>query len=198
MKKKIPVSKPEFLKSKESQVKQLEPPSITRNCNISVEERNELIQLAERYLGYDSLHVWNVNINGIILQLRTNDDHLDDFWRENWYPAPLDYSLRPHGIIYAITGITDTLPGLYYHSDSKTGFVLNTSFYGEVRSLAFGIALDISEEQNAVHFIRGALIDVNGEGVVITGTTDSGRSTHGFLLLQMERARIPFKRMDFC
>ncbi|MCX7918630.1 MAG: phosphoenolpyruvate carboxykinase [bacterium] len=167
-----------------------EPKPISRNLNISLQERNELIKLAERYLGYDSLYIWNANLNGIILQLRTNDAHLDDFWRENWYPALLDHSLRPHGTLYAISGITDMAPGLFYHSGSKTGFILSSNFYGEVRSLALGIALDISEEHNAVHFIRGALVDVNGEGVVITGLTDSGRSTHSFLLLQMDRARI--------
>ncbi|MDI6783081.1 MAG: hypothetical protein QME64_03175, partial [bacterium] len=190
MKKKKMSPKPKIRKSEKEPAKIIEPPAVTRNTNITIEERNELIKLAERYFGYDSLNIWNVNINGVILQLRTNDAHLDDFWRENWYPAPLDHSLRPHGTIYAITGITDMPPRVYYHSDSKTGFVLNSNFYGEVRSLALGIALDISEEQNAVHFIRGALVDVNGEGVVITGTTDSGRSTHSFLLLQMDRARI--------
>jgi len=47
----------------------------------------------------------DANINGIIIQLRTNDPHLYDFWVENWYPAQLESDLEPHGIIYAVTGV---------------------------------------------------------------------------------------------
>ncbi|MBT9169035.1 MAG: hypothetical protein DDT19_02387 [Syntrophomonadaceae bacterium] len=54
---------------------------IGRNYNISLQERNELVKLVEGYLGYHSLFVWNANINGIIIQLRTNDCHLDDLAR---------------------------------------------------------------------------------------------------------------------
>lgn len=54
---------------------------IGKNYNISLQERNELVKLAERYLGYHSPFVWNANINRIIIQLRTNDCHLDDLAR---------------------------------------------------------------------------------------------------------------------
>ena len=49
---------------------------------INLRKMKELTNLAERYLGYDSLHVWNVNINGILIQLRTNDSTLDNFGKK--------------------------------------------------------------------------------------------------------------------
>jgi aspartate/methionine/tyrosine aminotransferase len=72
---------------------------------ISIEERDVLVQEAEAALPYDRYFEWNANINGIIVQLRTNVPHLCDFWVENWYPAQLESDLEPHGIIYAVDGV---------------------------------------------------------------------------------------------
>ena len=96
---------------------------------VDLEERNELIELSDRYLGYDSLFKWNANINGFIIQLRTNSVHLDDFWRENWFPASNDPNTRPHAVIYAVTGVYDTEPSINYHSDSKICIVINIESY---------------------------------------------------------------------
>lgn len=163
---------------------------IRREYDIGLKKRNGLVKLAERYLGYDSLYIWNANINGIIIQLRTNDPHLDDFWRENWFPAAYDHNLSPHGIIYAVKDISETEPCIYYHQESKTGILFNVDFYEHLRSLALGIVMDISEGQKEIHFLRGALVDVNGDGVVITGIPGAGKYTHTFLLLELDAARI--------
>ena len=106
------------------------------DLRISRERREELVQKAERHIGYDSLYVWNANINGYIIQLRTNESHLDDFWRENWFPESMDRSARPHGVVYAATGIYDETPGIYYNSETKTGIVFNADKYEFVRALA--------------------------------------------------------------
>ncbi len=159
---------------------------------IDLAERNELVRLAEMYAGYET-YTWNANINGTIVQLRTNDPHLDDFWRENWFPAAgleHDHTTRPHGVIYSVTNVPDTEPRAVYHSDTKTSVVINMGQYETVRSIALGIAMDVSEEQKDIHFLRGALVDVNGEGVVITGERNAGRTTQTFLLLELNEARI--------
>ncbi|MEM2958976.1 MAG: hypothetical protein QW261_11820 [Candidatus Jordarchaeaceae archaeon] len=160
------------------------------DVGISREKREELVQKAERHMGYDSIYVWNANINGYIIQLRTNEPHLDDFWRENWFPAAIDRNLRPHGVIYAATGIYDEPPGIYYHSETKTGIIFNVGNYEFVRALALGIVADVCEEQERLNFLRGSLVDINGEGVAIMGETGRGVSTNAFLLLEMDRARI--------
>ena len=158
--------------------------------DISKEKRDELVELAERCLGYDSLYVWNVNINGIVIQLRTNNESLIDFWQENWFPATLNHSIKPHATIYAVTGIERTEPKIYYHKESKTGIIFNIDFYERLRTLALGILMDISMEKGELNFLRGALVDVNGEGIVILGCTGTGKLTHAYLLLELERARI--------
>ncbi|MFQ5887867.1 MAG: phosphoenolpyruvate carboxykinase, partial [Candidatus Hydrothermarchaeales archaeon] len=175
---------PQTTKSKKTEKK------IQRDYNITLKARNDLLKLVERYLGYDSLYVWNANINGNIIQLRTNDPHLDDFWKETWFPAAFDENMRSHGVIYAVTGIPDTKPGIYYHPESKTGIVINTNFYEKIRSLALGIVFNVSEKEEEIHFLRGSLVDINGEGVVFSGPLGSGNYTHTFLLLELDGARI--------
>lgn len=157
---------------------------------ISEDRCNQLITLASRYLGFDSTYTWNVDINGFIIQLQTNDVHLEDFWRETFFPAANDYDSRPHGIIYAITGAYDSDPLVAYNSDTKTGIIININTYQQLRSLALGIVLDLTEEQRKLHFIRGSLIDLDGQGICIMGPMGSGINTHSFLLLELERARV--------
>lgn len=159
--------------------------------SLDLQKRNALVEEAERYLGFESVFVWNANINGIVLQLKTNNDHLYNFWRENWAPAPLeDHTFRPHGILYAVTGMEATEPACWYHSETKTGIIFNCDFYGQIRSLALGLALDLAEANQNIHFLRGALVDVNGEGIAFLGQPDTGRTTHAFMLLHLEQARI--------
>ncbi len=146
---------------------------------------------AERHLGYESRYVWDVNINGIKIQLRTNNLELLDIWRDNWHPAMMgETALQAHGIIYAVTDLKHTEPHCVYHPESKTAFAINIDFYGKIRSLALGILMDIVEPREETHFIRGALVDVGGEGIAFLSSTGAGRTTHSFMLLQMERARI--------
>ncbi len=170
--------------------KPVKPANVSRDYGISLVKRNELVKFAELYMGYDSLYVWNANINGVIIQLRTNDSHFDDYWKENWFPAACDHNISPHGVIYALKGISDTHPSVYYNQESKTGILFNMDSYAAVRSMAMGILMDISEGKKDTHFLRGSLVDVNGEAVVITGSPGAGKYTHTFLLMEMDRARI--------
>ena len=157
---------------------------------IGLHRIKELTKSAERFLGYDSLYIWNVNINGMIVQLRTNDSNLDAFWKENWYPAAYDHNLRPHGIIYAITQTPQVEAASYYHPETKTGIVFNPRSYEAIRDLGLRIVMDVSLDQKRVSLLRGALVDINGEGIMLAGSRGSGKSTHAFLLLDLERARI--------
>jgi phosphoenolpyruvate carboxykinase (ATP) len=157
---------------------------------IGLHRIKELTKSAERFLGYDSLYIWNVNINGMIVQLRTNDSNLDAFWKENWYPAAYDHNLRPHGIIYAITQTPQVEAASYYHTETKTGIVFNPRSYEAIRDLGLRIVMDVSLDQKRVSLLRGALVDINGEGIMLAGSRGSGKSTHAFLLLDLERARI--------
>ena len=94
---------------------------------ISLAERNELVRLAEMYMGHE-IYVWNAYINGIVIQLRTNDPQLDDFYRENWFPAggmEHEHVTRPHGVIYAVTDVPERKPRACYHVETKTAIIFN-------------------------------------------------------------------------
>lgn len=157
--------------------------------DISVEERDALVQEAEEALPYDRYFEWNANINGIIIQLRTNVPHLYDFWVENFYPAQLESDLEPHGIIYAVDGVPGRTPYAYYNPEMKTAFLFNTTYYGQVRSWALGMVALISERLLDVHGVRAACLDYNGHGMAIIGPKGLGRGTTFFRLLEEEKMR---------
>ena len=143
--------------------------TVETKTDISVDERDALVHEAEAALPFDRYFEWNANINGIIIQLRTNDPHLYDFWVENWYPAQLESDLEPHGIIYAVTGVAGRQPYAYYNPDMKTAVIFNSNFYGQVRNWALAMAAHASERMLDVHGIRAACIDIKGHGLALMG-----------------------------
>lgn len=162
---------------------------VDSNKNVSKSKRDKLVEKAEANLPYDSLHVWNANIDGIIIQLRTNDAHLIDFWIENWFPAAL--KAMPHGTIYAVNGVPNEKPHAYYNTETKTAIFFNTNYYGQCKSWALGIVADIMEMQHDIHSIHGGVVDVGGTGVVIIAPTGTGKSTHSYgLTLNLKNARM--------
>jgi len=82
-------------------------------ASVSANMRDALVAEMEDSLGFDNYFEWNANINGVIVQLRTNVSHLNDFWIENWYPAQIEADLEPHGIIYAVDGIPGREPRMH-------------------------------------------------------------------------------------
>jgi len=165
--------------------------NISVDTGLDFERMAELRAKADRHLGYESRYVWDVSINGIKIQLRTNNPEILDLWRDNWYPAPTGHEgMHPHGVLYAITGMKYIDPLCAYHPESKTAFAFNIDFYGKIRSLALGVVMDFVESREEIHFIRGALVEVGGEGIAFLSRTDGGRTSHAFLLLQMDEARI--------
>jgi len=147
------------------------------NTAVGIEERDALVQEAEANLPYDRYFEWNANINGIIIQLRTNVPHLYDFWVENWYPAQLEADLEPHGIIYAVDGVPGRTPYGYYCPEMKTAVLFNTSYYGQVRSWALGMVAQASERMLDVHGVRAACLDYDGKGLALIGPKGLGRGS---------------------
>ena len=151
---------------------------------ISAQMRDALVGEMESHLSYDNYFEWNANINGVIVQLRTNIAHLYDFWIENWYPAQLEADLEPHGIIYAVDNIPGREPRAFYSSETKTGVLVNADKYGPLRSLALGLVMDISDRTFRVHAIRGMSADLDGSGVLLIGPKGTNKTSLFFGLLQ--------------
>ncbi len=135
----------------------------------TAERRDALVAEAEAHLQPSGYHEWNANINGMIVQLRTNIGHLNDFWMENWYPAQLESDIEPHGIIYAVDGVTGREPHAFYNSDTKTGVLFNCDHYGSLRSLALGLTTDVAERLFDVHAVRCMSMDLRGAGALLIG-----------------------------
>ena len=157
---------------------------VEAKTNITIDERDALVQEAEAALPYDRYFEWNANINGIIIQLRTNVPHLYDFWLENWYPAQLESDLEPHGIIYAVDGVPGRTPYGYYNPDMRTAFLFNTSYYGQVRAWALGMVANASERLLDVHGLRCACLDFKGKGLALIGPKGMHRGSTFFRMLQ--------------
>lgn len=158
---------------------------------ISVEERDELVRLAEDKLASDfRIYHWSANIHGITVRLKTNSFHLYDFWVENWFPAPRTITILPHAKIYAVTGVEGREPHAYYNHETRTAIFINTEYYGQCKSWALGIAADILETQHDVHSIHGSCAIVYGKGLVIIAPTGTGKSTHTWGLLKLHGGKI--------
>ena len=168
---------------------------VEADCQVSVEQRDALVAEAEAAMPYDRYHEWNANINGVVVQLRTNERHLHDFWMENWYPAQLEADLEPHVILYAVTGVAGRTPYGYYCPEMNTGVLFNTAYYGQVRAWALGMVTRASERFLDVHGLRAACLELDGHGVALIGAKGVGRGSTFHRLLEMPGAR--FVSNDF-
>ena len=171
--------------------------SVPLDSSLTVKMRDALVAEMENHLGFENYHEWNANINGVLVQLRTNVSHLNDFWVENWYPAQLDADLEPHGVIYAVDGIPGREPRAFYNSETRTGILVNTDNYGPLRSLALGLTIDVSERLAAVHAVRGMSVDYEGKGLVLMGPPGTNKTELFFSLLQDKRFRLHSSEIIF-
>jgi len=163
---------------------------VETEVNASQEVRDALVAEAEAFMTHEGYYEWNVNIAGVIVQLRTNSPHLYDFWLENFYPAQLETDLEPHAIIYAVNWITGREPRVYFNSESRTAFYFKSAFYPQLRSLALGMVADITERLYDLHVIRGQSVDFAGDAMVLMGAPGSGKMTQFAELLKQPHAKL--------
>ncbi len=163
---------------------------VETEATISLEMRDALVAESEAFMTYEGYYEWNINIAGIILQLRTNSPHLYNFWVENFYPAQLETDLEPHAILYAVNWITGREPRVYYNSESRTAFFFKSALYSQLRSLALGIVADITERLYDLHCVRAQSIDYDGEGILLIGAPGSGKTSQFAELLKRKEVRL--------
>ncbi|HEY3357812.1 MAG TPA: aminotransferase class I/II-fold pyridoxal phosphate-dependent enzyme [Polyangia bacterium] len=143
----------------------------------------ELRREAESRLNPESYFEWNASIAGMVIQLRTNSPHLADFFQENFFPAPVESDLEPHGILYAVKDVPGYEPRAYYSPEARVGIVFNTAYYGQVRSLALGMAAQLAERTSGLHSVHAAALDFDGRGLLMIAAPGAGRTTHMAALL---------------
>ncbi|MBD3170637.1 MAG: aminotransferase class I/II-fold pyridoxal phosphate-dependent enzyme, partial [candidate division Zixibacteria bacterium] len=165
--------------------------------HISAESRDALVAESEDFLSHDNYYEWNANINGVVIQLRTNHQHLYDYFIENFYPAQIESDLEPHGIIYAVGWIPGREPRAYYNSESKTAFLFKSALYGQIRSLALGMVIDLSERLYDTYSVRGFCFDYDGHGLVIMAPPGTGKSKLLAQLLRTEGIKLVSTDLSF-
>lgn len=148
--------------------------------------RDALVTEMESHLGYENYYEWNANINGTIVQLRTNVGHLYDFWVENWFPGQIEAGLEPHAVIYAVDNVPGREPRAYYHPETRTGLLVNTDHYGALRKLALGMVLD-SQEHLGINAVRGMAVAADGNSMVLIGQPGTKKTELFFELLKQPR-----------
>jgi aspartate/methionine/tyrosine aminotransferase len=175
--------------------------SVPVEAAIDVRMRDALVAEMESHLGFEGRFEWNATINGAVIQLRTNVAHLNDFWMENWFPAPLETDLEPHGVLYAVDGIAGREPRGFYNPETRTGVLVNTDNYGPLRSLALGLAMDITERipgAGGAGAVRGMSVDAGGaDGLILVGPPGTKKSELLFELLADPRFRLQANEIVF-
>jgi aspartate/methionine/tyrosine aminotransferase len=152
--------------------------------------RNDLLAEAQAHLPADAYFEWNAAIAGIVVQLRTSSPHLADFFQENFYPAPLEGDLEPHAVVYAVKDVPGRDPSALISPETSTGFVFNSAFYGQVRSLALQLAAEAAARSSGALLAHCAALDVAGAGALVWGGPGSGRTGLIAALLADERVRL--------
>ena len=143
---------------------------------VGLATRNDMLAECEKHMPSDAYFEWNAAIAGIVVQLRTSSPHLADFYQENFYPAPLEGELEPHAVVYAVKDVPGREASAAISAETNTGFVFNTAFYGQVRSLALQLAADAAARSTGSLFAHCAALDVDGSGVLLWGGPGSGRT----------------------
>jgi len=155
--------------------------------------RDALVSEMESHLGYEGRFEWTARIGGAAIQLRTNVAHLNDFWVENFPPAPGEADVRPNGIIYAVDGIAGREPRGFIHEPTQTGVLVNTDFYASLRGLALGLAMDIAARAGAggtAGAVRGMSADLDGNGIILVGPPGTKKTELFFELLADPRFKL--------
>ncbi|HDP98502.1 MAG TPA: pyridoxal phosphate-dependent aminotransferase [bacterium] len=142
---------------------------------ISLEMRDALVAESEAFMTFSNYYEWNVNIAGIIIQLRTNSPHLYDFWLENFYPAQLETDIEPHAIVYAVNWITGREPRAFYNPETRTAFYFKSAYYPQLRNLVMGMVIDVTEKLYEIHAIRAQSLEIDGKGMLLIGSPGTGK-----------------------
>ena len=145
---------------------------------IGPERSGELAKTAAEINLYKS----KADINGICVELHTaNKDYLE-MWTDNFYSCS-DH-MRPHARIYCLSDPATDLHA-EYDVENRVMYLFNYDYYGWIKSIALGMAGNILEEQG-IHPVHGAALDVDGAGVTLIAPSKTGKTTQSWGLLRMD------------
>ena len=141
-------------------------------------DRGEIEDILKLYGKKDFPYTALADICGAKIELRTNSEHVYEFWKLNWFLADEG---EPDGVIYVVNGIEGYTPHLYYNFKERKILIVNCEYYGAAKSAgALGLAGVILEERGK-YPIHGACVGIPksevNEGVIIIAPTGTGKTS---------------------
>ena len=127
------------------------------------------------------------DINGICVQLYTENRDYMDMWLDNFYH--MSDSVRSHARIYCLDD-SDTDLHAEYNPSNGTMFLFNFDYYGWIKSIALGMAGNILEDAHGIYSVHGAALDIDGRGVTLIAPSKTGKTTQSWGLLRMDNAHL--------
>ncbi|MDO5852484.1 MAG: hypothetical protein Q4Q62_00120 [Thermoplasmata archaeon] len=127
------------------------------------------------------------DINGVCVQLFTENKTYADMWSDNFYH--MSDSVRSHARIYCLTD-PDTDLHAEYDVGNRTMFLFNFDYYGWVKSIALGLAGNILEDAHSIYSVHGAALDIDGSGVTLIAPSKTGKTTQSWGLLRAENSHL--------
>jgi hypothetical protein len=111
-------------------------------------------------------------IHGVTVRLYTTNSHWRKFWSANWFAPDQWASLvggtppnEPQIHVYAVA--SESVPWAGYSEAHSAAFLTGEVPYGPLRALALGtVALQLAREE-AAHFVPGAIVKQNGQGMLL-------------------------------
>jgi hypothetical protein len=127
------------------------------------------------------------DINGICVQLLTEDREIVRMWNDNFYH--MSDKVRAHAMLYCISDESCPMH-VEYDIESSILFLFNFDYYGWIKSIALGVAGNILEDAHGIHPVHGAVLDVDGEGVTLIAPSKTGKTTQSWGLLRLPNTRL--------
>lgn len=134
-----------------------------------------------------NLYTMKADINGICVQLYTENKVYIEMWSDNFYH--MSDSVRSHARIFCLND-PDTDLHAEYDTDTRTMFLFNFDYYGWVKSIALGIAGNILEDAHSTFSVHGAALDLDGRGVTLIAPSKTGKTTQSWGLLRGKNSHL--------
>jgi hypothetical protein len=111
-------------------------------------------------------------IHGVTVRLYTTNSHWRRFWSANWFAPDQWASLvggtppdEPRIHVYAVA--SDSAPWAGYSEAHSAAFLTGDVPYGPLRALALGAVALLLAREEAAHFVPGAILKQNGQGMLL-------------------------------
>jgi hypothetical protein len=150
---------------------------------ITPEEKEELYQNYEHRFLYTN----KAEVYGCCIKLLTEVEHVKNQWEDNFYT--MSENTRSHGRLIVLEEAGQPMT-IKYDPYTKTAFLINVDYYGWIKSIALAVAGDVLEDEHRIYSVHGAAIDVDCVGVSIIAPSGTGKTTHSWGLLRMEKSRL--------